>query len=362
MAESLRIVEVNPFHYPYRGGIEHRIHHISKRLAKDNEMIVLTSQMPGTSAEETIDGYRVVRLPSKYYDIYNPPYVATPGLLEKLQELDADLVDFHYRWAPAYNKAAKRYPGKKVFTFHNTYGEGVGITRVPSVLNDMGWKRQLARFDRIVCVSEFVRKDLEDRGVEGKNLVAIPNGIECHSIVPTFNEGDFILFVGRLVNTKGLPYLVRAMNEIDSKLIICGGGPEEDRLRKLIARHGIGKKVELAGKVSEERKAELMSSCKLFVMPSIFESYGIAVAEAMSYGKAIVASDVGGLPEVVRDAGLLVKVKNPKDLASKINILLNDDELRMSMAKRAAMCAPNYDWDNIAKQMDDLYRKVASGH
>ena len=62
----------------------------------------------------------------------------------------------------------------------------------------------------------------------------------------------------------------------------------------------------MTGRVCEERKCELLSSCKLFVMPSIFESYGIAVAEAMSYGKAIVATDVGGLPEVVQDGGCSV--------------------------------------------------------
>src|SRR5512145_1928630 len=117
MAECLRIVQVNAYHYPYRGGIEHRIHHVSKRLAKKHEVIVLTSQLPNSSPEEEIDGYRVVRLPSKYYNIYNPPYVATPGLLEKLAELEPDIADFHYRWAPTYNKAARKYSGKKVFTF-----------------------------------------------------------------------------------------------------------------------------------------------------------------------------------------------------------------------------------------------------
>ena len=93
-------------------------------------------------------------------------------------------------------------------------------------------------------------------------------------------------------------------------------------------------------------------------MPSIFESYGIAVAEAMSYGKAIVATDVGGLPEVVRDAGLLAKPRDSNDFANKINQLLKDDGMRMSMAMKAAACAPIYDWDNIAIQMDDLYRKL----
>jgi len=359
MAECLRIVQVNAYHYPYRGGIEHRIHHVSKRLAKKHEVIVLTSQLPDSSVEEEIDGYRVIRLPSKYYNIYNPPYVATPGLLEKLAELKPDVADFHYRWAPTYNKAARRYPGKKVFTFHNTYGEGVGITRLPSLINDMGWKRHLPCFDRIVCVSEFVRNDLIERGLDPQKLVAIPNGIENMASDPQFKEEDFILFVGRLVNTKGLKYLVEAMPKVDSKLVICGAGPEEGRLHKQIAKLHLEGKVELAGKVSEEKKTQLMSTCKVFVMPSIFESYGIAVAEAMSYGKAIVASNVGGLPEVVCDAGKLCSPRDPPDLASKINALLNDCDARNLCARNAAKHACGYSWERIADLMEKEYLRLS---
>ncbi|OPY31262.1 MAG: UDP-D-galactose:(glucosyl)lipopolysaccharide-1,6-D-galactosyltransferase [Methanomassiliicoccales archaeon PtaU1.Bin124] len=359
MAERLRIIQVNAFHYPFRGGIEHRIHHVSKRLAKKHEVIVLTSQLPNSSPEEEIDGYRVVRLPSRYINIYNPPYVTTHGILDRLKELDGDVVDFHYRWAPTYNKAAQRYPGKKAFTFHNTYGEGVGITRIPSVVNDMGWKRHLNDFDRIICVSEFVRHDLEERGVDASKLVAIPNGIENPPVEPSYQEDDFILFVGRLVNTKGLKYLVQAMTKVPARLVICGGGPEERRLRQQISKLGLEDKVELAGKVSEERKTQLMSTCKLFVMPSIFESYGIAVAEAMSYGKPIVASNVGGLPEVVCDAGSLCRPKDHEDLAEKINSLLQDEEGRRECARKAAKHASGYSWDSIADRMDEEYRRIA---
>lgn len=359
MAERLKIVQVNAFHYPYRGGIEHRIHHVSKRLAKKHDVIVLTSQLPGTSRTEEIDGYSVVRLPSKFTNIYNPPYVKTPGLIEELDRLGADLVDFHYRWSPSYNKAARRYSGKKAFTFHNTFGEGVGLTRLPSVVNDQLWKPRLKHFDKIICVSEFVRADLESRGMDPAKLVAVPNGIENPPFGPAYGEEDFILFVGRLVNTKGLKYLVKAMPDIGTRLIICGGGPEEERLQRQIAKLHLEDKVEMAGKVSEEMKIQLLSSCKLFVMPSIFESYGIAVAEAMSYGKAIVATDVGGLPEVVRDAGRLCRSRDPKDLSEKISSLLDDDNMRDDCAHKAARHALGYSWDHIAERMEQEYLRIA---
>jgi len=349
---------VNPFHYPFLGGIEHRVHHISKRLAKKHEMIVLTSQLEGTSKEEVIDGYRVVRLPSRYIDIYNPPFVSTKGLTEALKGLEPDLVDFHYRWAPDYNKIARSWPGKKVFTFHNTFGEGVGITRLPSLVNDQMLKRHLKKFPKVICVSEFVKKDLDRRGFDPMRTVAIPNGIEIPCSA-TQKEEDFILFMGRLVNTKGLEYLVKAMRSVDSKLIICGGGPLQAKLEKQIEKNGLQGKVEMTGRVCEERKCELLSSCKLFVMPSIFESYGIAVAEAMSYGKAIVATDVGGLPEVVKNGGLLCKAKDSTDLAGKIRTLLEDDAQRQIKAKQSIELAQSYTWDSLAPKVEQEYSKFA---
>ncbi|MCE5297077.1 MAG: glycosyltransferase family 4 protein [Euryarchaeota archaeon] len=363
MTERLRIVEVNAFHYPYRGGIENRVHNIGKRLAEKHDVIVLTSQLPDTDPRETIDGYEVLRLPSKFIGRYNPPYVSTSGLMEALKALDPDIVDFHYRWAPTYNKLARGYPGKKVFTFHNTFGEGVGITRLPSMVNDQMWKRHLKRFGKVVCISEFIRTDLIRRGLDPLKLVTVPNGVDMPDVRADIEEKDFILFVGRLVATKGLPYLIRAMARIDSKLVICGAGPEERHLRKLASKLGLDRKVEFAGKVSEERKSELLASCKIFVMPSLYESYGIAVAEAMSFGRPIVATSVGGLPEVVKDAGLISAAKDPSDLACKINDLLLDDGRRAIMGARARTYSLKYDWDSIASKMESLYvQSIYNGH
>ena len=95
----MKIVDVNPYFYPFFGGIEHRMHLIAKELvSRGHEVIIVTGQLPGTEADETVeDGYRIVRLPSKYIKIYNPPYITSKGLLAKLNEIDADIVNFNYR-------------------------------------------------------------------------------------------------------------------------------------------------------------------------------------------------------------------------------------------------------------------------
>jgi glycosyltransferase involved in cell wall biosynthesis len=319
-------------------------------------MIVLTSQLPGTPSEEEQDGYRIVRLPSKYLNIYNPPYVSTPGVLEALEALSPDVVDFHYRWAPSYTRAIKRYRERWIFTFHNTYGEGQGLGRVMSVVNDALFCR-LIRKSRVICITDFIKGDLVKRGFNPENLDVVPPGIDLAE--GEGKEGDYILFVGRLVGTKGLPYLVRAMPSVDSRLVIVGDGPERASLERLASASGVGDRIEFTGRVSEERKTELLAGCKAFVMPSLFESYGLAAAEAMSWGKPVIASKVGGLPEVVGDAGILVPPRDSAALAAALNALVSDDRTRHERGLRGREYIRRYAWDNVIKDLETIYRKVA---
>ncbi len=352
----MRLVQLNPFHYPFMGGIEHRIHHMSKRLARRHEVIVVTARLEGTEKEEWIDGYRVIRLDSKFVGSYNPPYVSSKGVLDALLALSPDIVDFHYRWAPSYTRQVMKYPGKVVFTYHNTYGEGEGAMRLLSHLNDWSFMRKMRSFDRVVCISEFVRQDNARHGFPLERMSVVPNGVEMPAVEPR-DEG-FILSLGRMVHTKGLEYLMQAMKDVDGKLLMAGAGPERERMEALSKRYGLGSKVQMLGRVSEERKTELFAGCSLFVMPSLFESYGIAAAEAMSYGKPVVATDVGGLPEVVADCGVLVPPRDPAALSKEINGLMADPERRHLLGLRARARASSYSWDNMAELQERVYLEV----
>jgi len=353
----MRIVQLNPFHYPYMGGIERRVHEVCRGLSARHELIVLTSRLPDTAEEERRDGYRIIRLPSRYLRLYNPPYVSTPGVLDALRSLDPDLVDFHYRWAPSYTRAMKRWKGRWTFTFHNTYGEGSGPLRAISVLNDASFSR-LIRDRRTICVTDFVRRDLIVRGFRPELLEVVPTGVDRYD-GPTTEE-DFVLFTGRLVSTKGVRYLVEAMTQVDGRLVVMGQGPELDRLRALAQRLGVGAKVTFTGHVSEAEKERLMSSCKAFVMPSLFESLGLAAAEALAHGKPVIASAVGGLPEVVGDGGILVPPRSPKALADAVDQMLHDDALRRDLAARARRhVRERFGWDRIIPELERIYLQEA---
>jgi glycosyltransferase involved in cell wall biosynthesis len=352
----MRIVHVNPFHYPFMGGIEHRIHNICKRLAEKHDVTVVTSRLPNTEEKEVISGYEVWRLPSRFIDVYNPPYVTSKGVLGALHGLKPDIVDLHYRWSPSYTRDLIRYTGAKVYTSHNNFGEGVGVMGRLSYLNDVNFFRKMSHFDRVVCVSEFSKSELVRRGYDETKMRVIPNGVEMPE--STGAEGDYVLSLGRLVRTKGLRNLIEAMPEVRGKLLVAGAGPERERLEKLSNKSGLQDKVQFLGRVSEERKAELFAGCKFFVMPSSQEAYGIAAAEAMSFGKTLVCTNVGGLPEVVQDCGLLVPPGSPGDLAAAMNKLLDDPELRMVLGEKAKERAKLYTWDRLANQTEELYDSV----
>ncbi|MCL2032304.1 MAG: glycosyltransferase family 4 protein [Methanomassiliicoccaceae archaeon] len=358
----MRIVDVNPFFYPLRGGIEHRMHDTSRLLVeRGHEVTVVTGRLPGTEEEETApEGYRIVRLDSKFINIYNPPFISSKDVLENIAGIDPDIVNFNYRWAPSYSRDLKKYDGRKVFTYHNMWGEGVGFQRKLSEINDGRFRNCLETFDHIIAVSDYVRNDLIRRGYSQRYVTTIPTGLSKFPEAGK-GDGDFILSLGRLVRTKGLDYLMEAMKDVDFKLIICGKGPDQKRLAKLIVKFGLEDKVEMKGWVEEDEKERLMGSCRFFVMPSLFESLGLAAIEQMAYGRPIVHTDVNGLPDTIGDGGISVPPKDPGALSKAMNALIGDRDRTEELGRNAAGQARTYKWDGLIPKIESVYERVMSG-
>ena len=357
----MKVVDVNPFFHPFRGGIEQRMYDSCKLLAeRGHDVTVLTGRLPGTDEEETVDGIRIVRLKSRFINIYNPPFISSKGVADALNSLDADIVNYNYRWAPSYNKPLFKYEGKKVFTYHNMWGEGIGLQARISNINDNRFRKGLMTFDHIICVSDYVRNDLIRRGIPEGMTTTVPSGL---NELPEMSdeEGDFVLSLGRLVRTKGLDYLLKAMIDVPHKLVICGKGPDSARIENLVKKYGLEDRVDIRGWVSEEEKNTLMSTCKFFVMPSLFESYGLAAVELMSYGRPIVCTDVNGLPDTVGDAGVIVRPKDPAELSAAMTSLINDEDVRKTLGKNARAKAEGYLWEHHIGKIEDVYEKVING-
>ena len=358
----MKIVDVNPFFYPYMGGIEHRMHKIAKELvARGHDVTILTGQLPDTELEEeSSDGYHIKRLPSKIINVYNPPFISSKGVLEALNELDADVVNCNYRWAPSYNKAMRAYKGKKIYTCHNTWGEGVGWQKIPSKVNDELFARTLRTYDHVIIVTEYHRQAILDHGIPNDKIDVVNVCMDKYPEIKDCSEGDFILSLGRLVGVKGLDYLIEAMRDVDYKLVICGKGPEEKHIRNLITKYNLWDRIEMKGYVSEEEKFKLQSTCKFNVMPSIHDSCPTVAIEAMTYGRPIVHSDADGLPYTVQDGGVKVKCRDSKGLAVAINELLQDDDRRHALAKRAREVSETYNVHKVTDDLLNVFNKVLS--
>jgi len=273
---------VNPFFHPYIGGTEKRMLAIGRRLSERHEVHVVTSQLPGTEPSETVDGIEVHRLPSRYFHAYNPPVVFTRGVKDKIRGLGPDLIHLHYRWSLEYMRAVASFSGNIpiLFTWHNYFGEGVGWQRPLSLMNDELFKIYFTKkCDRMICVSESLKNQLLDHGIPSEVLRVVYNGIDVGE--PSSKEEDFILYVGRLVQPKGLDTLAAAMKGVKGKLLVCGRGPLSSELEGI-------PNVELLGHVPEEEKIRLLERCKFLVLPSRMEAFGIVLLEAMAVGKPVV--------------------------------------------------------------------------
>jgi len=182
-----------------------------------------------------------------------------------------------------------------------------------------------------------------------------------------------VLFVGRLVERKGVEYLVRAFKELSVpfpvQLDVVGTGPEAQSLAKLVRELGLVDRVNLAGEVSSEELNSYYSCCDCFVLPAVVDSkgdtegLGVVLIEALSNWKPVVASSVGGIVDIVHHekTGLLVPEKDPRALAAAIKRILTDEDLAHRLAEQGHQFVRHYfDWDRIVDRWIELYREVLS--
>ena len=231
-------------------------------------------------------------------------------------------------------------------------------------------KYAISKIQSIIVCSPAM-KELVNNMTNSK-IYVIPNGINLERIDDVqsidLNHPN-IFFVGLLRKVKGIGILLNAIPIIkksisDICVYIAGSGQLENELKSLVKKLDIEENVKFLGFLQEEEKYIYYKSADLCVVPSVYESFGIVLLEAMAYGKPVVASNVGGIPYVVENGttGLLFECGNVKELAEKIIVLLRDEELRKKMGEAGRERAKEFTWDKIAEQTVDLYNEILSEH
>ena len=263
-----------------------------------------------------------------------------------------------------------------------------------------GWveKTAIEMADAVIAVSESTKADLLRLfRVDPARVHVIHNGIDLEEYAERRDDEvlqrhgvdparPYILFVGRITRQKGIIHLVKALRHLDPgfQVVLCAGAPDTPEIAAEMksaveaAQQGRPGVVWIEKMLPKAEIIALYSGAEVFVCPSIYEPFGIINLEAMACGTPVVASAVGGIPEVVvhGETGLLVPVEQNKEapfepvkaerfalnLAEAINELMRDEVRRRHMAREARRrVEENFSWEVIAQKTAELYRVVCGG-
>lgn len=170
---------------------------------------------------------------------------------------------------------------------------------------------------------------------------------------------NVVLFTGKITQKKGVEYLVKAAPKINGEVFIVGGGDDLDRLKAIVRRRDI-RNVHFTGYIKDrDMLGQFYKRANVFVFPSVWdEPLGLVALEAMACGTPVVASKKGGIPLAVKDGynGYLVRPKSPKQIAEKVNKILEDRKLQDRLSKNARRTVEEkFDWRIIAKRFHQYY-------
>lgn len=211
--------------------------------------------------------------------------------------------------------------------------------------------------------------------VPAQQVLLMPNGIDCAPYArlvraqPRAQAVLRLVYIGRLALEKGLYETLQGLQMalaqgVRARLTIAGSGPEETRLRRYAAQLGLGREARFVGPVSGAGKLELLGEADVLVLASYGEGLPYALLEGMAAGAAVIATRVGGVPDVVLNGvhGLLVPPRDAEALRGAIVRLAADRELlgRMSAACRGRI-AGGYSLERMSERLDGLYAELCAG-
>lgn len=255
---------------------------------------------------------------------------------------------------------------------------GVPVFRTRHLLTRIGGPFVYARLaDRVLTVSEDVRRYLVSEGVPAEQVVAVPTGINLKRFDP--DRTDFsdmrarfgiakdafvVGVVAVLRKAKGHRFLIQAVDRLvrefpAMRLLIVGDGPQERHIRGLIADFGLESSVIMAG--NQDDVPSVLKALDVFALPALEEALGTALIEAIAMGVPVIASKVGGIPEVLGDAGLLCPSEDVDALVGCLRTLLTTPSLLAQMRERGVRRARElYDEEFMVRRTEELYL-TASG-
>lgn len=376
---------------------------LSRRLVRHFDVHVLAPHAPGAKDIEDMDGIRVFRF--RYFfkkgellaydggilaNLKQHPgrYLLVPffllgelaALIRLLKSGRYDMVHAHWLIPQGFAAVlARLISGSRIPILCTSHGGD--LFALKGILFRNLKRFVLSRINGLTVVSRAMRETAQRLGASNVMTEVIPMGVDLKtSFVPSGRTGvrraGRLLFVGRLVEKKGLIFLIRAMPAIlkahpEADFLIAGSGPEEKNLRAETKRLNLQGKITFSGPIENSGLPALYQSSEIVVFPSVIatdgdqEGFGLVQVEALGCECGVVATDLPAIRDIIIDGktGLIVPQRDESALATKIVYLLDHPEIRMELGKAGrAFVLDRYDWDIIAKRYREMIEKVmASG-
>jgi glycosyltransferase involved in cell wall biosynthesis len=372
-----RLTVVAPYFYPKIGGLENYAYLLAKNLhdLHGYQVSVITSHYDGEGyKKEMIDGMTVHRLPISFKISNTPINLGWSSLIKKIiKEEDPAIVHIHAP-VPYMPDIASHVAGARavVLTYHSgsmlkgSYPADFLIGAYEKIFLPLLFKRA----DAVVAVSqEFAKRTFPQYT---NKIFFIPTGVDLErfKVAPLPPDTERVTFVGRIEHSsswKGIEPLLQAMAIVkqhrpNATLELVGGGDAIDHYKQRAKELDIADSVIFAGPQLGQDLVAAYNRANVVVLPSMSDSeaFSIALVEAMATGRPLIATRVGGNPQVVEEGknGLLVPPKDPQALAAAIEKVLGDRGLAQQLADNGAIKARGFSWVTQTKKYSDLFDTV----
>ncbi|MGI6502371.1 MAG: GT4 family glycosyltransferase PelF [Candidatus Methanoculleus thermohydrogenotrophicum] len=344
-------------------GTEIATYYMAEHLAqRGHEVHVITSLDEGLPEENYEKGFYIHRLPRTKIR-FAGAFIFWADIVRVIQKIGPDIVH-----AQSLGIGVPALLSKNLLKIpYVVWGQGSDVY-LPDWFTKLTSKTIIKNANSVIALTEDMKRAMQ--AIYNRDITIVPNGIDLKEYIselPVQNvEGaeKRILFVGRLHPVKGIQYLLGAMSIVhrelpEAKLILVGDGEEREHLETLTDNLGIRECVEFAGRVPHERVKDYMNQAEVFVLSSLSEGFPVTILEAMACGLPIVATRVGGIPDIIEDGtnGYLVDTMNQEQLAEALLKLLQDEKLRRDISGNNREKAKKYRWDAVAATLEGIYQK-----
>ncbi|SFR42313.1 Glycosyltransferase involved in cell wall bisynthesis [Marinobacter gudaonensis] len=377
------------------------VHELSKRLTREFHVTVLCPSSYGAKSREELDSVHVVRY--RYAPEQLETLISDGGLIENLKKkpwkalllpafllcqifallrllliLKPDVIHAHWLIPQGLCVSISQLVLSRNIPVLVT-SHGADLFALRGRWFDLLKRIVLTRASRITVVSTVMKLKIEQLGISSEKVMVEPMGVslgqDFHPGAAESRRGASILFVGRLVEKKGLEYLIYAMPTImqhhrDAFLRIVGFGPQEQNARELVAALGLEDRVQFAGPVSNKELPEFYREAAVFVAPFVEaangdqEGLGLVLVEAIGCGCPTVVSDIPAARDVIDglDGVITVPQKNSDAIALAVSEILGDlTDFEEGARESGSRIKERFDWEAVAGRYEDILLELLEG-